>query len=97
MKQEQEKWNEIMSMDGTENAYVIHKELGEWMTDNVTVVRHNDKLVETDKKIVESWSAIKRSTSMTRRSGAIRVPCSRVSFGTCCSLPASSTMCLEPE
>jgi succinate dehydrogenase / fumarate reductase, flavoprotein subunit len=53
VKQEEEKWNEIMSMNGTENAYVIHKELGEWMTDNVTVVRHNDKLKETDAKIVE--------------------------------------------
>lgn len=37
-------------MDGTENAYVIHKELGEWMTDNVTVVRYNDKLKQTDEK-----------------------------------------------
>jgi succinate dehydrogenase / fumarate reductase, flavoprotein subunit len=53
VKQEEEKWNNIMSMNGTENAYVIHKELGEWMTDNVTVVRHNDKLKETDAKIVE--------------------------------------------
>ncbi|MCA1056364.1 succinate dehydrogenase flavoprotein subunit [Rossellomorea aquimaris] len=53
VKQEEEKWNEIMSMNGTENAYVLHKELGEWMTDNVTVVRHNDKLKETDAKIVE--------------------------------------------
>ncbi|MEL3974728.1 succinate dehydrogenase flavoprotein subunit [Rossellomorea oryzaecorticis] len=53
VKQEEEKWNEIMSMNGTENAYVIHKELGEWMTDNVTVVRHNDKLKETDAKILE--------------------------------------------
>ena len=40
-------------MDGTENAYVLHKELGEWMTDNVTVVRYNDKLKETDAKILE--------------------------------------------
>ncbi|RIW37741.1 succinate dehydrogenase flavoprotein subunit [Bacillus salacetis] len=53
VQQEEEKWNEIMSMDGTENAYVIHKELGEWMTDNVTVVRYNDKLKETDNKILE--------------------------------------------
>ncbi|SID03679.1 succinate dehydrogenase [Mycobacteroides abscessus subsp. abscessus] len=42
-----------MSLNGTENAYVLHKELGEWMTDNVTVVRHNDKLLKTDEKIVE--------------------------------------------
>ncbi|WP_064092544.1 succinate dehydrogenase flavoprotein subunit [Rossellomorea aquimaris] len=53
VKQEEEKWNNIMSMNGTENAYVIHKELGEWMTDNVTVVRHNDKLKQTDEKILE--------------------------------------------
>ncbi|WP_110927149.1 succinate dehydrogenase flavoprotein subunit [Bacillus massiliglaciei] len=53
VKQEQEKWNSIMSLDGTENAYVLHKELGEWMTKNVTVVRYNDKLKETDNKIVE--------------------------------------------
>jgi succinate dehydrogenase / fumarate reductase, flavoprotein subunit len=53
VEREEEKWNNIMSMNGTENAYVIHKELGEWMTDNVTVVRHNDKLKETDAKIVE--------------------------------------------
>ncbi|MGN1402528.1 MAG: succinate dehydrogenase flavoprotein subunit [Bacillus sp. (in: firmicutes)] len=51
--EQQEKWNNIMSMDGTENAYVLHKELGEWMTDNVTVVRYNDKLLETDQKIQE--------------------------------------------
>lgn len=44
VKKEEEKWADIMSMDGTENAYVLHKELGEWMTANVTVVRHNDKL-----------------------------------------------------
>ncbi|RFB17735.1 succinate dehydrogenase flavoprotein subunit [Bacillus sp. HNG] len=52
-KQEQEKWDDIMSMDGTENAYLLHKELGEWMTDNVTVVRYNDKLLKTDEKIQE--------------------------------------------
>jgi succinate dehydrogenase / fumarate reductase flavoprotein subunit len=48
-----EKFEHILHMDGEENAYVIHKELGELMTDNVTVVRYNDKLEETDKKIVE--------------------------------------------
>ena len=53
VKQEQEKWDNIMAMDGTENAYILHKELGEWMTDNVTVVRYNDKLLKTDEKIQE--------------------------------------------
>ncbi|AZV44633.1 succinate dehydrogenase flavoprotein subunit [Peribacillus asahii] len=53
VKQEQEKWNNVMSLDGAENAYVLHKELGEWMTNNMTVVRYNDKLKETDNKILE--------------------------------------------
>ncbi|MCI2255293.1 succinate dehydrogenase flavoprotein subunit [Domibacillus sp. PGB-M46] len=54
VKQEQAKWNDILAMGkGTENAYILHKELGEWMTANVTVVRYNDKLKETDNKIVE--------------------------------------------
>ena len=52
-KEEQQKWDDTLKMNGTENAYVLHKELGEWMTDNVTVVRHNDKLQATDDKIVE--------------------------------------------
>ncbi|MFT8321628.1 MAG: succinate dehydrogenase flavoprotein subunit [Bacillus sp. (in: firmicutes)] len=51
--EEQAKWDQIMKLDGTENAYILHKELGEWMTDNVTVVRYNDKLLATDNKIQE--------------------------------------------
>ncbi|GGH83700.1 succinate dehydrogenase / fumarate reductase flavoprotein subunit [Pullulanibacillus pueri] len=50
---EQEKYDNILKMDGSENAYVLHKELGEWMTDNVTVVRENKKLLKTDEKIQE--------------------------------------------
>ncbi|RFU70691.1 succinate dehydrogenase flavoprotein subunit [Peribacillus saganii] len=61
VKQEEEKWNNIMSLNGSENAYVLHRELGEWMTDNVTVVRYNDKLKKTDEKIqelIERWNNI---------------------------------------
>ncbi|MBW5447320.1 succinate dehydrogenase flavoprotein subunit [Cohnella sp. CFH 77786] len=47
------KYESILKMDGTENAYVIHKELGEWMTNNMTVVRYNDKLQQTVDKIKE--------------------------------------------
>ncbi|MBO0589593.1 succinate dehydrogenase flavoprotein subunit [Sporosarcina sp. E16_8] len=53
VKEEQQKWDDTLKMNGTENAYVLHKELGEWMTDNVTVVRYNDRLQATDDKIVE--------------------------------------------
>ncbi|GGN58215.1 succinate dehydrogenase flavoprotein subunit [Oceanobacillus indicireducens] len=52
-REEQAKFDELLGMDGTENAYVLHKELGEWMTDNVTVVRENEKLLQTDEKIQE--------------------------------------------
>ncbi|WP_210468725.1 succinate dehydrogenase flavoprotein subunit [Sporosarcina sp. 6E9] len=53
VKEEQQKWDDTLKLDGTENAYVLHKELGEWMTNNVTVVRYNDRLEQTDAKILE--------------------------------------------
>ncbi|TDM04481.1 succinate dehydrogenase flavoprotein subunit [Macrococcus carouselicus] len=53
VEEEKRRFEALLNMRGTENAYKLHKELGEIMTANVTVVRHNDKLVETDKKIVE--------------------------------------------
>lgn len=52
-KAQEDKFEGLLAMNGTENAYVIHKELGEWMTDNMTVVRHNDKLEATIGKIKE--------------------------------------------
>jgi succinate dehydrogenase / fumarate reductase, flavoprotein subunit len=48
-----DKYESILKMDGNENAYVLHKELGEWMTNNMTVVRYNKKLEETIAKIKE--------------------------------------------
>ncbi|OXS53138.1 succinate dehydrogenase flavoprotein subunit [Cohnella sp. CIP 111063] len=47
------KYTAITKMDGKENAYVLAKELGEWMTNNMTVVRYNKKLEETIGKIKE--------------------------------------------
>ncbi|GIO39421.1 succinate dehydrogenase flavoprotein subunit [Paenibacillus antibioticophila] len=52
-KQQEAKFDRLLSMDGTENPYVLHKELGEWMTDNMTVVRYNDRLEATIGKIKE--------------------------------------------
>ena len=40
-------------MNGTENPYKIHEELGEIMTANCTVVRYNDRLKQTDEKILD--------------------------------------------
>jgi succinate dehydrogenase / fumarate reductase flavoprotein subunit len=43
----------IKNQRGGENAYLMHDEMGRWMTDNVTVVRYNKKLEETDAKLTE--------------------------------------------
>ncbi|MEC0172311.1 succinate dehydrogenase flavoprotein subunit [Paenibacillus graminis] len=52
-KTQTDKYESLLAMSGTENAYVIHKELGEWMTANMTVVRENTKLTATIGKIKE--------------------------------------------
>ncbi|KPV60195.1 succinate dehydrogenase [Paenibacillus sp. A3] len=52
-KQQTDKYESILKMNGTENAYVLHKELGEWMTNNMTVVRYNKQLQQTLDKINE--------------------------------------------
>ncbi len=43
----------IVKNEGGENQYKLHEELGKVMTDNVTVVRYNDRLQATDDKIRE--------------------------------------------
>jgi succinate dehydrogenase / fumarate reductase, flavoprotein subunit len=53
VKEAQTGYDKILRMDGPENPYALADELGKWMTDNVTVVRYNDKLEETLKKIAE--------------------------------------------
>jgi succinate dehydrogenase / fumarate reductase flavoprotein subunit len=43
----------LKNQRGDENAYKVHEEMGKWMTENVTVVRYNKKLEETDAKLQE--------------------------------------------
>ncbi|RCX19704.1 succinate dehydrogenase subunit A [Fontibacillus phaseoli] len=52
-KAQEDKYEGLLAMNGTENPYVLHKELGEWMTANMTVVRQNSKLEATIGKIKE--------------------------------------------
>lgn len=52
-KKNTDTYERLLKLDGNENAYVLHKELGEWMTNNMTVVRYNSKLQETINKIKE--------------------------------------------
>ncbi|HJS50489.1 MAG TPA: succinate dehydrogenase flavoprotein subunit [Pyrinomonadaceae bacterium] len=59
--QRQKEINEsIISNKGDENQYKLHEEMGKWMTDNVTVVRYNDRLKATDEKLLELQDRFKR-------------------------------------
>ena len=49
----QAQYEKLAASTGTENPYRLHEELGDVMTDNVTVVRYNDRLKATDAKIQE--------------------------------------------
>lgn len=46
-------YRSILKLDGAENAYRLHQEMGELMTKNVTVVRNNADLAETLVKLEE--------------------------------------------
>jgi succinate dehydrogenase / fumarate reductase flavoprotein subunit len=47
VRQEMEKQNALVNSTGDENPYLLWQEMGTWMTNNCTVVRHNDKLQQT--------------------------------------------------
>src|SRR6201999_278 len=53
LKRQQEINARIIKNEGKENQYRIHEEMGKVMTDNVTVVRYNDRLKATDEKLLE--------------------------------------------
>ncbi|WP_071458737.1 succinate dehydrogenase flavoprotein subunit [Bacillus massilinigeriensis] len=60
LEEDLNKYQSILSMDGNENAYVLHKELGEMMTANATVVRENAKLKMTYDKLEDFVQRFKR-------------------------------------
>lgn len=53
LKKQQEINAAIVANEGGENQYQLHEEMGKVMTDNVTVVRYNDRLKATDDKLLE--------------------------------------------
>ncbi|HEX8774236.1 MAG TPA: succinate dehydrogenase flavoprotein subunit [Pyrinomonadaceae bacterium] len=53
LKRQEEINDRLIKQSGTENQYKLHEEMGKWMTDNVTVVRYNDKLQATDNHLLE--------------------------------------------
>jgi succinate dehydrogenase / fumarate reductase flavoprotein subunit len=52
-KRQEDVYERVYRMSGSENAYALWRELGEWMTKHVTVERHNKNLQATDDKLVE--------------------------------------------
>lgn len=60
LKRQQEINQNLIKQEGGENQYQIHEELGKIMTENVTVVRYNDRLKETDEKILELMERTKK-------------------------------------
>jgi hypothetical protein len=60
VKRQQEINDQLLKQSGGENQYKLHEEMGKWMTDNVTVVRYNDRLRATDEKILELQDRFKR-------------------------------------
>jgi succinate dehydrogenase / fumarate reductase flavoprotein subunit len=52
------RFTELATREGPENPYRLADEMGRWMLENVTIVRHNAKLRETDDKLqelIERW------------------------------------------
>jgi len=62
LKHQQAINQDLLSRRGNENPHKLHQELGELMTENVTVVRYNDKLKKTDQKLVEYIDRFKNIT-----------------------------------
>src|SRR5438445_1151221 len=60
LKHQQEINDTLIKQSGTENQYALHQEMGRWMTDNVTVVRYNEKLKATDNKLLELMDRYQR-------------------------------------
>jgi succinate dehydrogenase / fumarate reductase flavoprotein subunit len=60
VQRQDENYRWLMRADGPENPYKLHRELGESMTKNVTVVRYNARLQETDNKIQELMDRYRR-------------------------------------
>lgn len=53
LKRQQEINDQLIKNEGGENQYKLHEEMGKVMTENVTVVRYNDRLKATDDKLLE--------------------------------------------
>ncbi len=53
VKRQSEINSRLLKKEGKENPHILYQEMGDVMRENVTVVRHNDKLRVTDAKLKE--------------------------------------------
>jgi succinate dehydrogenase / fumarate reductase flavoprotein subunit len=67
-RRETEKYQAILGMDGDENAYRLHEEMGQAMLLDVTIERHNDKLDGVLAKL-EELDARARRVGVTDKGG----------------------------
>jgi succinate dehydrogenase / fumarate reductase flavoprotein subunit len=60
-RKRQEALNDVLlTQEGNENPIGIWKEMGQWMTEHVTVTRHNKNLEKTDAKLQELQDRFRR-------------------------------------
>ena len=81
----------LMKNDGTENPFLLWRELGDIMTKNVTVIRYNKNIAGDGRQAGRVAGALStRQPERPSRSGRTRRSSSRGSFTTCCNWRASS-------
>ncbi len=60
VKQEKERQDWLVNNQGDENPYLLWQEMGKWMTDTCTVVRHNERLEECLNRLQDWKTRYKR-------------------------------------
>ena len=61
-----QRFEELGRRDGPENPYGLAEEMGNVMLDNVTIVRFNDRLRETDARLLELKERWQRASALDR-------------------------------
>ena len=65
-KLEEEKYKKLLAQDGPENPFVIHKELGEAMSKNCLIERHNQDLVKLRDTVQGLEERLKKASSLDK-------------------------------
>ncbi len=65
-KLEDDKYRKLLAQDGPENPFVIHKELGEAMSKDCLIERHNPKLLELREKLLGFEERLKKASSLDK-------------------------------